>query len=466
MSARTLPVRPDLDQLKHQAKDLLKAYRDGDAEARADFAELHPKRVGAQRAKLADAQLVLARLYGASSWTRIVQCCQLIDAIWDDDLKTVRRLVTANRNLLMEDARIVNSNWGPPMSYAANLGRDRIIRLLHELGARDLQFAMGRAVLQSRIDTATMLNEMLGKPAPPPSALDGAAYTLSVRGTEFVFARGFQIRQGAGTPVAAVIGSDSRHPANKRRILELYAEHGYVYPETAIMAFHRGRFDLLAQHLARDPQLLSRQFAIGEIFPAEVGCDPRPYEAMGTPVDGGTLLHLAVYWDELDMAEWLLARGADPNARAAVDADGFGGHTALFGSVVSQAGFWINFSPRTSSPDPLHTHSPRASTRGSVRVARSLGRSRAADPKGPPKTGNARFTELLLARGADPNVRASIRMRLGEGHGDPRLREFRDVTPLAWGRRFSREQVPGKHREILFVNSEAMRVLEAHGGRE
>jgi hypothetical protein len=433
MSARRLPVHPDLDQLKNQAKDLLKAYRDGDREASAHFAELHPDTPSARRAKLADAQLVLARIYGASSWTRIVRCCQLIDAIWDDDADTVRGLVTANRNLLTEDAGIGNHNWGPPMSYAANLGRDRIIRLLYDLGARDLGQAMGRAVLQSRIETAAMLDEMLGKPAPPEGALDGAAYTLSVPGTEFVFRRGLQIRQGAaGAPVETVIGSDSRRPADKRRILELYAEHGYIYPDTAIMAFHRGRFDLLEQHLARDPQILSRQFASGEIFPREVGCNQAPYEAMGTPVDGGTLLHLAVYWDELDMAEWLLAHGADPNARAAVDADGFGGHTALFGSVVSQAGFWINY-PRVQ----------------------------------PPKTGDARFTELLLARGADPNMRASIRMRLGEGHGDTRVREFRDVTPLSWGRRFSLEQVPtDKHREILFVNAEAMRVLEARGGHD
>ena len=432
MSARRLPVRPDLDQLKHQAKDLLRAYRNGDAEARANFAEFHPHKPSARRAKLADAQMVLARLYGAPSWTRIVQCCQLIDAIWDDDLETVRRLVTASRNLLIEDARIVSSNWGPPMSYAANLGRDRIIRLLYDSGARDLMQALGRAVLQSQIETAVMLNEMLGNPPPPEGALGGAAYTLSVPGTEFVFRRGFQIRQGPGTPVETVIGSDSRRPADKRRILELYAEHGYSYPDTAIMAFHRGRFDLLEQHLARDPQLLSRQFAIGEIFPPEVGCNHASYEAMGTPVDGGTLLHLAVYWDELDIAEWLLERGADPNARAAVDADGFGGHTPLFGSVVSQAGFWINY-PRVQ----------------------------------PPKAGDARFTELLLARGADPNVRASVRMRLGEGHGDTRIREFRDITPLSWGRRFSLEQAPSdQHREILFVNAEAMRVLEAHGGHE
>src|SRR5262245_211568 len=266
---------------------------------------------------------------------------------------------------------------------------------------------MSRAVLQSQIETAAMLHEIFGKPAVPDGALSGCAYTLSVPGTEFVFRLGFQIKQGAETPVETVIGTDSRKPADKRRILELYAEHGYIYPDTAIMAFHRGRFDLLEQHLARDPQLLSRQFAIGEIFPPEVGCNAAPYEAMGTPVDGGTLLHLAVYWDELDMTEWLLARGADPNARAAVDADGFGGHTALFNSVVSQAAFWRNY--------------PRFEAR---------------------KPEQARFTELLLARGADPNVRASIRMRLGEGHGDPRMREFRDVTPLAWGRKFALEQVP------------------------
>jgi hypothetical protein len=106
-------------------------------EARADFAELHPKGGGAPRATLAGAQLVFARSYGASSSARIVQCCQLIDAIWDDDLETVRRLVTANRHLLIENAGIGNDNWGPPMTYAANLGRDRIIRLLYDPGARD-----------------------------------------------------------------------------------------------------------------------------------------------------------------------------------------------------------------------------------------------------------------------------------------------------------------------------------------
>src|SRR5262249_5943302 len=151
------------------------------------FAEFHPSRVSGSDSRLADAQLVLARAYGAPSWVRVVQCCELIDAIWNDDLNTVRRLVTANPDLLTESAGLTNTNWGPPLSYAANLGRNRIIRLLYDLGARDLRHAIGRAVLQSRIDTAEMLHEKLGRPVPPAAALGGAAYTLSVPGTEFLF---------------------------------------------------------------------------------------------------------------------------------------------------------------------------------------------------------------------------------------------------------------------------------------
>ena len=55
-----LPARPDLKQLKHQAKDLLRALRHGDAFAVADFAENHPERVDATTARLADAQRSVA----------------------------------------------------------------------------------------------------------------------------------------------------------------------------------------------------------------------------------------------------------------------------------------------------------------------------------------------------------------------------------------------------------------------
>jgi hypothetical protein len=69
MRVRRLPVRPDLEQLHRQAKELLRGIRAGDADAIAELREHHPESIDPSSAKLADAQLVLARSY------RIGICC-------------------------------------------------------------------------------------------------------------------------------------------------------------------------------------------------------------------------------------------------------------------------------------------------------------------------------------------------------------------------------------------------------
>jgi hypothetical protein len=430
---RHLPVRPNLDQLKHQAKDLLRAIQRGDADAIEEFKTFHPKgellTEAADEIKLADAQLALARSYQAPSWQRLVQACKLIDAIWRDDVEAVRRFVVKHPNLLHEHATVRESNWGPPMSYAANLGRDGIIRMLHELGATDLESAIDRAVLQSKIGTARMLREM-GALArfdgrPPDDALGGPAYTLSASGTALIFELGGRAIDANGNrlaPVHVVLETDSRKPADKHEILEMYVRHGLELPDTPTMGLHRGRIDLLEEHLRRDPGLLQRTFSHEEIYPPELGCHDEVLATQGTPLAGTTLLHMCADYDEFEIAQWLLARGMNPNAKAAVDHDGFGGHTALFNTVVSQPNFWMNYQNR-------------------------------------PQT--APFAQLLLDHGADPNARASLRKQLHPGYGpkyDVETRyEYRDVTPLAWGKRF--------HARV-FVSEPAMRMIEKAGGRE
>jgi hypothetical protein len=429
MSARRLPVRPDLTQLRHQAKDLLRALRAGEPAALAELRQFHPHPPEPARAKLADAQLALARSYEAPSWPRLVLACKLIDAIWDDDAATVRALVLKHPHLLHEHATIRDSNWGPPLTYAANVGRDRIITMLHELGAKDLEWGLDRAVLQGRIGTARLLHDMLGRTKPPPGALGSPAYTLSAEGTAFLFEIGAEMVDEQGrphAPVSVVLETDSRKPDAKHRILEMYVTHGFALPDTPVMALHRGRIDLLEEHLRRDPSLLSRTFAYADIFPPELGCQTvhRPYDEgfPRTTVRGATLLHVCVEFDELEIARWLLERGMDPDAPAATDADGFGGHTALFGAVVSYPHFWMNYTGGWA-----HSRKPK----------------------------DAAFARLLLDRGADPNARANLREQMPTTAGGRTVREHRGLTPLAWGEVF---------HERMVVSEPAMRLIAERGG--
>jgi hypothetical protein len=301
MVDRRLPVRPNLEQLKHQARDLLRAVRAGDEAALAEMRERHPDAIRPAAVRLADAQLVLARGYQAPSWTRLVQAVHIADAIWNDDLEALRDLVTRNPTLLHEDVLIRrDSNWGPPMTYAANLWRDRLIRFLNGLGATDLETAAGRAALQGHVATATMIYEMAGRPPIADDALGGPAYTLSAEGTALLLSLGARVLDADGrrlAPVDVVLQTDSRKPAAKHAILEMYARHGLALPDTPTMALHRGRIDLLEEHLRRDPQLLRRTFSHREIYPAEMGCQDPIDATVGTPLDGTTLLHMCVDFD-------------------------------------------------------------------------------------------------------------------------------------------------------------------------
>ena len=182
-------------------------------------------------------------------------------------------------------------------------------------------------------------------------------------------------------------------------------------PDTPTMAVHRGRLDLLDQWLQRDPALLQRTFSHQEIFPPELGCHADESLALvGTPLGGATLLHMAAEYEELEVARWLLDKGMDPNARAAVGSDGFGEQTALFNCVVT-----YNAGRRDDS-----------------------------------------VVRLLLDRGADPNARGSIRKRLAFAK-DTSTHEYREVTPYGWGRRF---------HDQSYVSLPAMRLIAERGGIE
>src|SRR5262245_15791590 len=77
MTARALPPRPDLEQYRKQAKDLLKGHARGGHDVLLRIQQHHPRLAGLTLAdvaafslKLSDAQLVIAREHGFASWPR------------------------------------------------------------------------------------------------------------------------------------------------------------------------------------------------------------------------------------------------------------------------------------------------------------------------------------------------------------------------------------------------------------
>ena len=410
MADRWFPLHPDPEQLRRQAKELLRDARAGDADALAEWRQHGGSAPDPVAAQLADAQHILARSYGFPSWPRLVLSCRLTNAIWEDDLETVRSLAQANPELVQHRA---HRNWGAPMSFAANLGRDRIVEVLHALGARDLDWAFARACLQGRIETARRLYALGGRPGP--DAVMWSCETQSADGLALLLELGAPLADAAGDPLAPVgllLETYCRNRDGRRRCLELAAERGVALPDTPAMAVWRGRTDLLEAHLRRDPGLFRRTLGHHEIYPLELGCHGDPAHALhATPMAGATLLHLCVDQDEIEVARWMLDHGADVDARAAVDADGFGGHTALFGCVVAQPGL----ARRKEAP----------------------------------------FARLLLERGADPNARASLRKRILFSE-DESEHTYRDVTPLAWGQRFHNRG---------FVSEAALEAITEAGGR-
>ena len=68
-SPQRLPERPSIEQLHKQAKELLRAHRNGDAAALRRFGAARPDK--AEAPSLADAQFVLAREYGFESWAKL-----------------------------------------------------------------------------------------------------------------------------------------------------------------------------------------------------------------------------------------------------------------------------------------------------------------------------------------------------------------------------------------------------------
>jgi ankyrin repeat protein len=150
---RRLPARPDLRQLKRQAKELLEAFLAEDTPAVVEV-RTHYHSADPSAFALHDAQLVVARTYGFESWpklkafvdgvrgaTALIEPADLDSA---DGRDTWRTIVAASagdvptlRQLLERNPRLAKADYwySPAVHFAVREGHVEAVRLLLDAGA-------------------------------------------------------------------------------------------------------------------------------------------------------------------------------------------------------------------------------------------------------------------------------------------------------------------------------------------
>jgi hypothetical protein len=401
-SPRALPDRPNLRHLKDQAKDLLKA---GGAES------------------LTDAQFKIAHLYGFASWPKLKshvdsleEIAQLKLAIDTNDFARVKALMTRNPSL--HRAPLGYGKNGP-LTWAAECrvpyeppspARLAIAEWMIENGSDVHQGGDGplmRAALKG--DRIPMMELLVRHGANVNAEWNGyfpiifaPCETVDATALKWLLDRGANPncakpdRKYLGTALDYVIGSYWRS-TQLSVCIDVLLRAGTVtkYEVPSVLDLLRSRIDQLAERLDAEPSLLDRRF---------------PELDFGSTAErrlllrGATLLHVAAEYCNVEAAKLLLDRGADVNARAAVNDAGVGGQTPIFHSAT-QFG------------------------------------DRGLD-----------VTRLLLDRGADLSVRVKL-----PGHYD-RPDEFVECTPLGYSLLF-----PGVEWK---TDGKTVALLRARGAEE
>jgi ankyrin repeat protein len=138
LPTRRIPEHPNFEQLKRQAKELLRAFLDDEPGARVEV-QAHYRRADRANFALHDAQLVLARSYGFESWPKLkafvdgVTIRRLADAVGANDFTLASRLLHSRPELVNMAMSYVDERR--PIHFAVMNHSPEMVRLLMQQGA-------------------------------------------------------------------------------------------------------------------------------------------------------------------------------------------------------------------------------------------------------------------------------------------------------------------------------------------
>ena len=302
-----LPARPDFDQLRHQAKDLLRAAQRSESAAAARI------RAVSDRLDLSSAQLALAREYGFASWARLKLEVNRRDVLVSRDLSRLTSLLAEHPEL----ATTTMEHWCDHQLGADPLGYMAMLRFDHARLGLPPELPGTGPIAKALIDAGAPVNGRAGDPETP--LITAASYGD---------AEVAQVLIEAGADIDAISAPDSGGVPSSTAL-----QHAAVFGMTDVV-------DVLVAAGARIHSL-EMAAAAGDVTGWPLGrftrqsriralvfaADHQRLEAIdqlvgaGTPVNeadaewGRLPLHTAAGNGRPASVRRLLAHGADPNLR-------------------------------------------------------------------------------------------------------------------------------------------------------
>ncbi|MDP9256772.1 MAG: ankyrin repeat domain-containing protein [Actinomycetota bacterium] len=312
----TLPAHPNVDQLRHQAKDLLRAANSGDGQALAQI------QLVSDQVTLASAQLAIARAYGFASWpklkaeaeARTLDLAERADAfckasIGDGSGRAARMLAAtpaiaghslATAVILGDGGRVSEELRRDPGLATRRDPRSGWTALHAVCASRWHQFEPARS------DGLLAVAQLLIEAGADPAAKTGW-------------------RRNSWTPLGCAVASANSGPSNQA-VVELLLEHGATPDDRDLYlaGFAHDRHQLLPLLLARVPNLreiaemalaapISNDDVEGVRSLLRAGADPGRYlddDGQAIPV-----LYTAIHSGcSAELLELLLENRADANA--------------------------------------------------------------------------------------------------------------------------------------------------------
>jgi len=302
-----LPARPDLGQLRHQAKDLLRAAQRGDPAAVARI------RAVSGRLILSSAQLALAREYGFASWARLKLEVERRDILNSRDRSRLARLLTEHPEL----ATAKMEHWCDHQLGADPLGYMAMLRFDH-----------ARLGLPSELPGTGTIARALIDAGAPVDGYPGDKETPLITAASYGDAEVAKVLIEAGADIDAVSAPDSGGVPSSTALA-----HAAVFGMTEVV-------DVLVAAGARISSLemaaaagdvtgwpLARFTLQSRIRALVFAADHQRLDVIdqligaGTPVNqadaewGRLPLHTAAGNGRASSVRRLLAHGADPNLR-------------------------------------------------------------------------------------------------------------------------------------------------------